>query len=490
MIGLSLLLPLGLTTGYTTLSTGAQATERPFQPVTVPTHTPGPPPACLPLEAGRPDAEHRVEADLYYAERVLTVNQRVRWTNRTGDNMPVIVLNVEPNRWPNVFRLDAVQVDGIERGAMLDGKKLTIPLIQPVGVNCTLDITLDFTLTMPQVGVTVYSYKGFFGFTDRQINLGHWLPVVAPWQDDTWLTRRPALIGEQEVIAPADWAVTIRQVDTTPDVTIAGPGNGGLIEPGVWQYTYLNARDFSISISDQFIMESVDLPNGVRVEAYTFDDPSLDLARAHFLEVAADSLDLFAERFGAYTDDRLLVVQGDFPDGMEFSGLIFVGDGWFTTWDGTLTSYLTLITVHEVAHQWWYARVGNDPATDPWLDEALATYSEYIYIETYHPDLRDWWWAFRVDPFNPQGFIDSSVYEFESIRQYINAVYLRGVQFLHALRADLGDAAFFVLLDDYAVVGTGQIATPDLFWSLLTAEQLAATQDTRAQYMRQPDVGG
>ena len=39
--------------------------------------------------------------------------------------------------------------------------------------------------------------------------------------------------------------------------------------------------------------------------------------------------------------------------------------------------------------------------------------------------------------------VDSNVYEFATAREYINAIYLRGVQMLHNLRVDVGDAAFF-----------------------------------------------
>jgi hypothetical protein len=35
-----------------------------------------------------------------------------------------------------------------------------------------------------------------------------------------------------------------------------------------------------------------------------------------------------------------------------------------------------VVTVHELAHQWFYAMVGNSQARDPWLDEAFATFAE------------------------------------------------------------------------------------------------------------------
>lgn len=36
---------------------------------------------------------------------------------------------------------------------------------------------------------------------------------------------------------------------------------------------------------------------------------------------------------------------------------------------------------HEVAHQWFYAAVGNDQYGEPWLDEGLAQFSQSILYE-------------------------------------------------------------------------------------------------------------
>ena len=79
--------------------------------------------------------------------------------------------------------------------------------------------------------------------------------------------------------------------------------------------------------------------------------------------------------------------------------------------------------------------------------------------------------------------VDSTVYEFSNVREYINAVYLRGAHMLDALRTDLGTEVFFDWLRRYAEVGKDRIVTPDVFWSLLTPEQLELTRATRAAYL-------
>ena len=127
--------------------------------------------------------------------------------------------------------------------------------------------------------------------------------------------------------------------------------------------------------------------------------------------------------------------------------------------------------------------MGSDSALNPWLDEALATYSEYLFIEKHYPANKNWWWTFRVAGFFPQGMVDSNVYEFSTAREYINAIYLRGVQMLHNLRVNIGDDAFFNLLRSYLSAGNGRIADPTMFWNQLQPEQRALTKATRSEYL-------
>src|SRR5262249_58689532 len=37
-----------------------------------------------------------------------------------------------------------------------------------------------------------------------------------------------------------------------------------------------------------------------------------------------------------------------------------------------------VVAVHETAHQWFYAMVGDSQATHAWLDEAFASYAEQL----------------------------------------------------------------------------------------------------------------
>lgn len=447
------------------------------------------------LPANTATVRHQVVADMNYTERKLDIEQQTDYINRTNEALSQIVFNVKPNSQPDVFTLESVTFgDETVLNYQLLGARLMVNLPSDLEPDCGLKIVMNFKIQIPEMDISgVNAYQGYLGYSYRQTNLGHWLPVVAPRIDDQWMSHSEIPIGEQEILEDADWDVTLNIPDAPEDLKVAAPGNVEQDEPGHWRYTLPEARDFSLSMGEGFNESSLKSEQGVMVELYSFKDALIQTASgpidspAFALDVATKALDMYSDLYGAYPYSRLVVVQGDFPDGMEFSGLVFVGGEYFRGFGGP-NSYLMLITVHEVSHQWWYGRVGNDQAINPWLDEALATYSEYVFIEEYYPALKDWWWNFRVNSLAPEGFVDSTVYEFNTRRAYINAVYLRGVRMLNDLRDDLGTDVFFDWLQRYAEAGAGRIMTPEQFWSLLTPEQFDLTEATRERYLRQPQV--
>ncbi len=483
-----------------TLARTIHTIEAPTQVAQAVTATPDvtPEPTCD-LDASVSNIRHEVQADFNYAARTTQVDQIVRYINRTDTPLTDIVLNIEANRYPDTFTLTElaiVSVDGEQTPQFdLTGRRMRVELLEPLRPDCVVELHLSFSIAVPSVADGVLAFRGFFGHTPRQVNLGHWLPTVALRAGDDWVTRQLVFLGEQEVLVASDWDVTLKVTEAGEDLIVAAPGEVEELGEHEWRYQHLSARDFTVSMSEEFKLSRMDALNGTTLELYTLPDAQVTLAdgkkvdgAAHALNVGLMALDSYSDLFGDLPVKRLLIVQGDFPDGMEFSSIVFVSTDWFTRYTGDPASFLTLITVHEVAHQWWYAQVGNDPALAPWLDEALATYCEYVFIEEFYPHLKDWWWSFRIQNYAPEGFVDSTVYEFNSIRQYINAVYLRGVLMLHQLRQDIGTEAFFDWLKRYATEGSGEVVTPNFLWSLMSPEQLAATASTRAKFLRQPNV--
>lgn len=435
-----------------------------------------------------------VTATLDWPAYKVHVLQRVILRNDTGQALQDVVFNVFSNREPDHFALE--QVTAGENGEVakyvLDSMRLAVSLPDTLLVGCESELTLEYELALPSIrNGYQHGHLGYLGYSNRQVNLGMWLPLIAYFDPaQGWVTPDFHPIGEQAVLRTADFSVELTVVGASDDIRVAGPGEVTHTGDTTWQFVLRGGREITLSVSESFHTISTETASGIKVDLYYFPDPlvdSLDTPR-HVLHTASDALSLYEELFGPCPYSRLVVVQGDFPDGMEFSGLVFVSDTWFRSWQGIPNDWLTIITAHEIAHQWWYVRVGSDQGNEPYIDEALATYSELLFFEQVYPDFTDWWWQFRVGYYMPTGYVDSPVYAFSSVRSYIDAVYLRGVQMLDMLRHDLGDDVFFEWLRVYAERMQGRVASSEDFWRTMPEGAYWMTRDTRTSFLKRADV--
>ena len=91
-----------------------------------------------------------------------------------------------------------------------------------------------------------------------------------------------------------------------------------------------SARDFTVSLSPNWSVTSQTTARGTSVEVYHFGDTIRSVeggtvnGASHALTISIQALEQFESLYGDYPYARLLIVQGDFSDGMEFTGLVFV----------------------------------------------------------------------------------------------------------------------------------------------------------------------
>ncbi len=455
--------------------------------ITAPAPTPSTAPACTP-DASTAARHYAAIVSIELAQHTVTGTLKTTFRNNTGSRLDTVVFVIVQARKPGVFTLSSFSTNAVSDSYTWSGGRLDVKLGQPLLPGCSTTLTMGFSLKVPLIPEGAAGGFGYFGYSDRQLNLGDWLPVIAPFTDGAWLVPRDWNIGETDVTDSASYEVNVTVHGGNPDkLLVAGPGVVNRVDATSWQFTLEHGRNFALSISEAFTEQIALTPEGVSIEFYGFAHTTGSEARTQALATARDAVARFTELFGACPYKRLVVVQGDFPDGMEFSGIVFVGNGWFAGYEGKPDSYLTLITAHEVAHQWWYSSVGDDQGQHPYLDETFAIYSEVLFLEKKYPDLVKWWWSWRVNLYQPQGYVDSTVYEFKAGRPYINAVYLRGALMLAEIRAAIGDVAFFHWLRDYATKEADQIATPAALWGLLSRADYLRTAEIRARYMRSPD---
>lgn len=94
--------------------------------------------------------------------------------------------------------------------------------------------------------------------------------------------------------------------------------------------------------------------------------------------VAARSIEAFTTDFGPAPYAQLDVVEAQIPiGGYEYPGLVLFDGQRRAQADRAGIDFLV---PHEVAHQWFYALLGNDVTREPWIDEGLATYAQLRYL--------------------------------------------------------------------------------------------------------------
>ena len=445
---------------------GASPTLTPFQPVTLtPSFTPQPPTntppptfaftaTSLPQPTSPPTTsrtQYTLFALLDYYGNQLAVDETIRYTNQTGAALNELVLAVEPNHQGG-FNLENILLNGVALNYDVNSHRLTVYLPQSLAPGAQVTLAMRFHLSIP-AKVKDHPY----GYDVDQVNLTEWFPFVVPYSNG-WVLHDDYYLGEHLVQDAADFEVNVRV--TEGSIVFAASGVG---EPNnEWtRYRLFGARTFALSASDQF--QFVEATAGAAViRAYYY--PGYETEGLAILNAAVRAVGLFESLFGPYPYGSLSIVQSDLNDGQEYDGLIFLATKFYNEYDGSARSNLVAIGVHEIAHQWWYGLVGNDAATEPWLDEALSVYSEALFYEYIYPNSYDWWWQWRVHYFGPSGYVDTTIYEAPTFRAYVNSSYLNGANFLEALNYRMGDDAFFAFLKDYASrYGRGRATAYDFF---------------------------
>jgi hypothetical protein len=467
------------------------ATEIPPTDPTLPTETPTAVPTALP-DLERP--HYVIDLQLNYSAKAANVNETITYPNWSGETLNSLVLAVEPNLWNGGFSLKSIAVDNQPiTNYTLEAlsQRLEIQLPQPLQPSQTITITMNYGLILPQM--QAYSNPEevrpqIYGYSDRQANFVDWYPFVVPYQSGTgWVLHNPWYYGEHLMYDLADLDVTVTFIDgANPQIAASGAEVELATEAtpeGVVsrRFTLEAGRTFALSMSDHFkvAMQTV---GDVTVYSYYFG--FYDAPGQAMLQTTIEAMQTFSERFGPYRHKTLTAVQGDFNDGMEFSGLYFISRDYFNLYDGTPKNYLVTIAAHETAHQWWFDAVANDQALEPWLDEALSTYSERIYYETVHPDLVDWWWGYRYFEFRDPGFVDTQIYDGGGQRPYWDKVYLTGARFFEAVRERVGDEIFFAFLNDYYTQSVGKQVTGADFFRIFHAHTAADITDLMIQYFQ------
>jgi hypothetical protein len=253
-------------------------------------------------------------------------------------------------------RLDAgpVTVDGRPSPtALVDPTTLVVSLGAARGPGTAVVAAMPFTLRLPGPASDRLAREG------DSLRLGSFFPVLA-WEPGVgWATEPPTSgFAEASTSPAADFEVAV----TLP------PGLGALTSgtyDGRGRFHAAAVRDFAMSVGRfRTATGTAMAPQPVQVQVGVAEgvpgSPEAYLAREVRL------IEHMARRYGPYPWPTFtLAVTPGLRGGVEYPAHVMQGPD-----SGGRT------TTHEVAHQWFYALVGNNQGRDPWLDEGLASWAE------------------------------------------------------------------------------------------------------------------
>ena len=448
-----------------------------FEPTS--TDSPTAAPTTQPIPQNR--THYQLNLTLNYYSNVADVTETITFTNRSTKPLLEIVLAIPPRNFPDSYHQKMLTGPSVQ-GFLEDGQITRVTLSTPLKPGAQTQVHLEFRLLLPE-------NEGTYGIAHRQTNLFNWYPYIPPYDEEKGWTVHPMVvingeqIGEYVVSEVADFDVRLKLTDRANLIEVAASAPAvGEPKSGDYSYHLEMARSFAFSVCDSYFEQEI-IHNGVLLRAYLFFNEVETGQR--MLRLAAQALDLYGELWMPYPREMLSIVAADFLHNMEMDGMVMLSYGVIDNARIERESMLDYLVPHEIAHQWFYSLVHNDQATQPWLDEALATYSESLFYERYYPDLLAWWWTNRVDKYTLAGNVDIGISENSGYDSYRDAVYLRGAQFLRDLRQLIGDQAFFASLKDYFETYLNRIGNSRAFFEIISHHSDKDLTPLIAQYFEQ-----
>jgi hypothetical protein len=406
-----------------------------------------------------------IRATLDVAAGRLDADQELELTNRGARAINHIDLSAIPRALGYLAMDEPVTVDGREVSVeWTTSINLRVP-IDDLGPGETATIAFRFSLT---VGRSPDAFTARLSRENDVLSFGQWFPIVSTEHEVYGL-------GDPQISFTAD---SIRlELETTTALdrdAVACPGLVTAPDPSGtrWVCEVSDVRDFSFVVNPRFRLTERDA-DGTAIRVYTetvAGDVTADLARTGLIGLS--------QAFGAYPWPDLVLAEVGSGGGfsMEYPRAIHL------TRDKVADPY---VIYHEVAHQWFYAQLGSDQQREPWLDEGFADFSARYLMGI----------GERQCSGRP---IDSPVFAWQagpisggdwtSCDGYFHAVFYRSTEFLNALRAAMGDDAFFAAMREWVADNRFGFVTGRRLLRHLTASTDADLEPIYRQYLADLDA--
>lgn len=335
------------------------------------------------------------------------------------------------------------------------GGLLHIPFARPIAAGTTLRADIAFTITIGAQSFDRFGRADSAG--QRYAWIGSGQPLLAWERGFGW--------HDEDLARFAAESATSEAMDST--VTVSAPAKDTVIMSGdpkdpppaatgnrIWRSHLAAARDLSVAVGPFAVSDTVVAGVALRVGAYS------SAVRDQLVPEFQRAMTQLASHFGRYPFPSLSVAR--LPSeggGIEYPSSILMLDG------------SRLVAVHETAHQWFYAMVGDSQALHPWLDEAFAEYAEQLVDGESEPP----------GTLRSPGTVDRSTESYgAAVRDYYFVTYAKGAAALEAARAAAGPEKWDAAVRCYVDKNAWRIANPSDFAAALRQYPKAVAILTKA----------
>ncbi|ANY76194.1 peptidase M1 [Paenibacillus ihbetae] len=331
--------------------------------------------------------------------------------------------------------------DGQSLSFSNSNQALTVKLQQELKPGEAVTLDIGFEVKIPYGMQRLSYYKDI-------INGAHWFPVMSVYNEDqhAWDKTPYSQSFETDYYELSDFEVHFNVPEA---YQILLPGNITTQvdpkEPGRKIVTAVadNTRELVFFASPNYKVERV-TRDGLTVEYYYFDNmPDKNKLVNEYIDTAFKAISFFSEKFGNYPYPEFRIAES-YVEGVavEFARVIQMGQ--IRPNSDPAHDY---VFVHEIAHQWFHALIGNNSETESFLDEGFADFSKVYFAEKQGDDLN----GFKSIQIDDLSSLDKPIAATNTEVEDLHSptFYNKGRQAIYQLYRTVGEEKFDMFMKEY-----------------------------------------
>ncbi|AWE08387.1 peptidase [Lysinibacillus sp. 2017] len=283
---------------------------------------------------------------------------------------------------PSTVNFHNISIDGKKVNYTLEKDTLNIMLLEKLKPNRDVKVNFSYELTLPEKGLRFTKSNGNY-------HLAQFYPMIATYRNHQWNKEAYRYRGETYHTTFSNFKLAY---DIPKEYTLVSSfeqevfptPNKGLIE-------IKNVKEIFLAIlKDPILVENEE---GISIRVFGFEEKKEELYQ-EILTEATDALNYFEEVMGHYPFNQLDIVLDGL--GMEYPGIVTANSIYNS--GPSNSSQLKSMVVHEIAHQWFYGMISNDPYNNAWLDEGFAGFATSLFKFSSSKQSETYNSLYRIDP--------------------------------------------------------------------------------------------